>query len=320
LAVPAYCWIAGFENRRLMSTPSLHAEQLQEGGRAEKASISLEDFIRLARAPVRSGSYHELPQGLEASYRALRRESGRTAALYLRELVQQLAADFRPDESAVRLPPKVRELYQRELFRIRGQLETFDLNFYDFDNDPCVKDYALLTHRFIPVGVEFAVPFSGIPRRTLVQGGFGQFCRAVRAVLRAGGFKPYLSLHAHPLVLSDFNPQGWEASYHLLAELLQLNPDIKGMISASWFLDPRLRSISPHLSYLRDLPERNGCAFFFVEYDTEGTSGALAKSATRKRLFREREYVPAIYMRVWARTDILQWSRMNRHSAGEAIS
>jgi hypothetical protein len=300
-----------------MSTPSLRAEQPQERGRAEKASISLEDFIRLARAPVRSGSYHELPQGLEASYRALRRESDRTAALYLRELVQQLAADFRPDESPVRLPPKVGELYQRELFRIRVQLETFDLNFYDFDNDPFVKDYALLTHRFIPVGAEFAVPFSGIPRRTLFQSGFGQFCRAVTAVLRGGGFKPYFSLHAHPLVLSDFNPQGWEASYHLLAELLQCNPGIKGMISASWFLDPKLKAISPHLGYLRDLPGRNGCAFFFVEYDYEGTSGALAKSATRRRLFREGKYIPAIYLRMWRSDDIINWSQTNRTSANQ---
>ena len=303
-----------------MSTPSSHAEQLQQRGRVGKVSISLEEFIRLARAPVRAASYHELPQGLEASYHALRRENVRTACLYLKELVQQLTEDFSLDESPVRLPPKVRELYQRELFRIRAQLKTFDLNFYDFDNDPFLKDYALLTHRFIPIGAEFAVPFSGIPRRTLVQGGVGQFCRAVTAVLRAGGFKPYFSLHAHPLALRDFNPQGWEASYHLLAELLQLNPGIKGMISASWFLDPRLKAISPHLTYLRDLPERNGCAFFFVEYDTEGKSGALAKSATRKRLFRAGEYVPAIYMRVWARTDILQWNRRNRHSADETIS
>ncbi|HKY07024.1 MAG TPA: hypothetical protein VJQ55_02235 [Candidatus Binatia bacterium] len=244
-------------------------------------------------------------------------ESGRTASVYLKELVQQLAADFRPDESPLKLPATVRDLYQRELLRIRAQLETFDLDHYNFDNDPFVKDYALLTHRFIPIGAEFAVPFSGIPRRTLVQAGFGQFCRAARVVLRAGGFKPYFALHVHPRVLSDFNPQGWEASYHRLAELLQLNPRIKGMISASWFLDPRLKAISPHLAYLRDLPERNGCAFFFVEYDYAGTSGALAKSATRKRLFRQGEYIPAIYMRVWWRDDIINWSQRSSASANQ---
>lgn len=282
--------------------------------------MSLEDFTRLAHGPVRAGSYHELPEGLEASYRAIRRENSRTASLYLRELAQQLVAEFCPDKALIRLPPKVRELYQRELSRIRAQLDTFGLEYYDLDNDPFVKDYALLTHRFIPIGAEFAVPFSGLPRRTLFRGDLRHCCRGIRSIVRCGGVRPFFSLHAHPLALDDFNPQGWELSYHRLAELLELNPVIKGVTSASWFLDPQLKTISPRLAYLRDLPERNGAAFFFVEYDHEGSSGALAKSATRKRLFRQGAYVPAIYMRVWARTDILQWSRRNRHNAGQTIS
>ncbi len=186
------------------------------------------------------------------------------------------------------------------------------MDYYDFDNDPFVKDYALVTHRFIPIGAEFAVPFSGVPRRALFRGGFRQLSHGIRAILRCGGVRPFFSLHAHPLALGDFNPQGWESSYQRLAELLELNPEIKGVTSASWFLDPKLKTISPHLGYLRDVPERNGAAFFFVEYDYGGNSGALAKSTTRRRLFRQGDYVPAIYMRVWARTDILQWSKEQR--------
>jgi hypothetical protein len=281
-------------------------------------SVSLQEFIGLAREPAPSGSYHQLPANLEATYRAIRRESEQTASLYLKGLLTELMMDFSPARSAVRLPQSVRQLYTRELGRIQHQLERFDLAYYDFNNDPFLKDYALLTHRFIPIGAEFTVPFAGIPRRILIQGGARQFYRAAKAVLRAGGLKPYFALHAHPLALGDFNPQGWEASYHRLAELLELNPVIKGMISASWFLDPKLKVISPRLAYLRDLPERNGAGFFFVEHDHEGTSGALAKSATRKRLFREGQYIPAIYMRLWARDDIVKWSQRNRRSGNQA--
>ncbi len=95
-----------------MSTPFLGERQLQPA-HVEKVSIGFEDFARLANNPVAAGSYHELPAGLEVSYRSIRRESGRTAALYLRELLRQIVTHFRVEESIVRLSPKVSELYQR---------------------------------------------------------------------------------------------------------------------------------------------------------------------------------------------------------------
>ena len=274
--------------------------------------FGLEEFIRLARHSVQPASYKQLHSDLEGSYRTIRRDSERAASLYLKCLLNELTTDFRFEDTRVRLPQSIHKLYARELSRIRTQLELFDLEYYDFDNDPFIKDFALLTHRFIPVGAEFAVPSSGVPRRSLFQGGVRQLCRGIAVIARAGGFKPFFALHAHPLALGDFNPRGWNSSYHRLAELLALNPNIKGITSASWFLDPKLKTISPHLSYLREVPEENGAVFLFVEHDDEGSSGALAKSETRKRLFREHQYVPAIYARIWLRGDILKWSGRNK--------
>jgi hypothetical protein len=283
--------------------------------------VERDDFVKFARHRVQMGSYKQLDSELAATYQTIRQESERTASLYLKCLLNELTADFRIEEARVRLPQAICSLYAREISRIRDQIARLDLEYYDFDNDPFVKDIALLTHRFIPVGAEFAVPFSGVPRRTLFQGGVRQFCRGMSVMLfRTRGFRPFFSLHAHPLALSDFNPQGWEDSYHRLAELLELNPLIKGVTSASWFLDPKLKTISPHLSYLREVPEKNGAAFFFVEYDYEGTSGALAKSVTRRRLFREGQYIPAIYMRVWPRDDILKWSQRSKRRGDQAFN
>jgi hypothetical protein len=70
-----------------------------------------------------------------------------------------------------------------------------------------------------------------------------------------------------------------------------------------------LASISPHLTYLREVPEDNGAAIFFVEADPQGRSGALTKSPTRQRLFQEGKYLPKIYMRVWPRQAMLDWQR-----------
>ena len=296
-------------------------DELQKIDPTKTAQVELDHFVKLARHELQPNSYKQIHVGLSQTYEDIRKKNQQTASYYLKYMLNELVANFRLEEARIRLPQTICDLYIREISRIRDQLTQLNLEYYDFDNDPFVKDFALLTHRFIPVGAEFAVPFSGVPRRALFQGGIRQFFRATGVIMfRTCGFGPFVSLHAHPLALYDFNPEGWENTYHRLAELLELNPIIKGITSASWFLDPKLKSISPHLSYLRDVPEKNGAAFFFVEYDYEGTSGALAKSATRRGLFRQGAYVPAIYMRVWARNDIFQWSRRNRHGAAEAIS
>jgi hypothetical protein len=288
-------------------------DELQKIDPRKTAQVELDHFVQLARHELQPNSYKQIHVGLLQIYTTIREKNQQAASLYLKYMLNELVANFRLEEARIRLPQTICDLYIREISRIRDQLTQLNLEYYDFDNDPFVKDFALLTHRFVPVGAEFAVPFSGVPRRTLFQGGIRQFFRTAGVIMfRTCGFEPFFSLHAHPLALYDFNPEGWENTYHRLAQLLELNPTIKGITSASWFLDPQLESISPHLTYLREVPEQNGAAFFFVGYDYDGTSGALARSASRRRLFHEGHYVPAIYMRVWPRDDILKWSQKNK--------
>jgi hypothetical protein len=87
---------------------------------------------------------------------------------------------------------------------------------------------------------------------------------------------------------------------------------VKGWIRSSWFLAPELERISPRLRCLREVPVAGGAKLFFVELDRAGTSGALAKSATRRALFAKGRYVLAIYMRVWPREAMLRWYREGR--------
>lgn len=223
-------------------------------------------------------------------------------------LMLDALARFEPDAGPCRLPPSVLALYPRELERIL--LRARGLERCELQDDTFLKDLAILTHRLIPVGAEFVDPHSGVPRSIAWQLPWRERSRFIRLLaFQLRGFRPMFELHAHVLSLQDFNEDGWIATYHRLAELLALNPRFRGWMSASWFLDPALEGISPHLAYLRQFPCRHGASLFKVADDGAGRSGALSRSSTRQRLYQEGRYVPAIYMRVWPRSSVLRWHR-----------
>ena len=262
-------------------------------------------------------SYTWVPVEIVRANAELRATGASVLHDYNRYVLLSFIATFSLNDSRYRLPPSIARLYERELRRILRQIETLEDGFFDIANDAFVKDLAVLTHRLIPVGAEFAEGGAGIPRRVLLAGGLGQFLRALRFVLfRCGGLKPFFALHAHTPALDDFNPAGWLATYRRLAELLQLNPRMKGWLSASWFLDPALEDVSPHLAYLRRVPVGGGAALLFVCRHRDGSSGALSKSPARRRLFAEGRYIPATYMRIWPRKALIDWSRRQGTAQG----
>jgi hypothetical protein len=252
--------------------------------------------------------YKAVAAPLHAAWRALRARDAASAAAALRGVTASLLARFDLADARVALPAPVRALFPRELERIGRQLADEDASYYDFAVDSFAKDFALLTHRFIPLGAEFAEPDAGVPRGVLRAGAGAAWLM----LARARGFRPFFALHAHPRSLGDFNPEGWLATYHRLAELLEANPGVRGMTSASWFLDPALAAVSPRLAYLRAVPEAGGARFFFSARDTRGESGALARSPTRRALFAQGRYVPEVWLRVWLRGDVIAWSRRER--------
>lgn len=263
----------------------------------------------------RSNKYSWVPQTIARTNIALRDKHPHLVADFNKYALLYAVTHFSLDESAYSIPSSVASLYMREFERIVHQVETFEDAFFDLANDQFLKDLAILTHRLIPVGAEFAEGGGGIPRRLVFAAGPLQCLTSLWFILfRCRGFSPFFALHTHTLALDDFNREGWLATYHRLAELLALNPRMKGWQSASWFLDPALETISPHLVHLRRVPVDNGAALLFVRHHGDGSSGALSKSKTRRRLFDEGKYIPATYMRVWPRNSIIAWSR--RHGGG----
>lgn len=212
-----------------------------------------------------------------------------------------------PENISIALPAIVETLQKAEFQRILTELED-EYAQVDIETDRWKKNLAILLHQLIPVGAEFAALGSGIPRRMLLRGSIQQRLRFLRTVAsETYGFRPFFELHAHPDSLEAFHPDGWVDTYHCLAEALLLNPKYKGVMASSWFRDPALRIISPRLAYLREYPEQHGAHMFLIGDDTDGTSGALARSPTRQRLYKEGRYVPRIYMMVWPRSALLNW-------------
>ena len=229
----------------------------------------------------------------------------------------ELLNGFTLDSAPLAIPDSIANLYARELDRIESVIASGDESSLRFDLDVRQKDLAILTFRLIPVGAEFAEPWSAIWKRQVLTARPGQFYRAWKFfLLGRHGFWPYFQLHMHQESHDDFHEAGWMETYMRLAELLECNPGHRGWFSSSWLVDPALEHVSPHLAHLRTVPAANGAEIFYMEDDPEGKTGALARSRTRRRLFEEGSYRPRIYLRVWPRDAAIAWWKSRMEGAG----
>lgn len=235
----------------------------------------------------------------------------------LREVFTDLLNNFTLDHAPLCIPCSIGNLYERELERIKTVVDTGDQASLRFDLDVRQKDIAILTFRLIPVGAEFAEPWSAIWKRQVLTARASQFFKAGNFfILKKNGFWPYFQLHMHQESHEDFHQEGWMMAYMRLAELLENNPGHRGWFSSSWLVDPALEQISPHLSCLRTVPENNGGAIFYMEDDPTGKTGALLTSKTRRHMFESGLYHPRIYLRAWPRTSAIAWWKAQVDKSG----
>lgn len=257
----------------------------------------------------RSGTYGALSADFKRIYLAMLNKQEYRKSDLARALLLSRVYTFSFDDSSVLLTDDVKALYVEEIERIAEAIVFESDNYFDISNDVFLKDLAIVSHRFIPVGAEFVVPNASIERSLLLKAPLKEKIHALAVIARSGGLSPFFELHAHPRSLKHFNEQGWLASYRIIADLLSINPSVKGVFSASWFLDPAIASISPRLTYLRDVPADNGAVHIFNHVDEAGSSGALATSATRRELFERGKYKPTIYTRIWPRKSLIDFAK-----------
>ena len=108
--------------------------------------------------------------------------------------------------------------------------------------------------------------------------------------------------------MGGFNPQERDKCYLRIAELLKLNPRVKGYVQCSWYSDPVLENVSPRLVYYRQRPEQNGAKVFRFGTSESDIRNATSKSPTRRELFKEGKYIPTSYLVVWPRKELIEWA------------
>ena len=164
--------------------------------------------------------------------------------------------------------------------------------------------------RMFPAGAQIVVPHSSFHRALFSRGGAGQAFRFAKLMLLTGGNKGWYQIHTHLLELEEFNAEGWDECYLRIADMLSLNPTVRGMWGGSWFYDPALEEVSQRLTYLRKVPQDNGAYVFFSNVDIDG--GALATSESRRKAYESGSYLPKSYSLIWPRQAMLDWAKKYR--------
>lgn len=206
------------------------------------------------------------------------------------------------------LPARVRAHQLRQYERIALH-DAEMLQYCTLDADVFLKELGLATLRLYAGASSVIDPHSGVGRSLLWKGGLHRLPGRLLWFARAGGFRPYFEVHVHKLYQEEFNEEGRNECYRCCAELYDLHPEVLGMIGGSWFYDPAIAGISPHLAYLRTVPESGGARVLFVSHDDQAVANATATSAKRRALHAAGAYRPASWTLVWAKRDQLAWAR-----------
>ena len=125
---------------------------------------------------------------------------------------------------------------------------------------------------------------------------------------KTGGFSPFYDIHTVSRYLSLFRCEEMDLAYVRIAELMKRDPSIRGVIRASWFLDPNLEKASPNLAFLRKIPQENGARLFRNVTTNNEIKVALSMSSIRRSLYKEGKYQPTSYRYIWPREALIKWA------------
>ncbi len=132
-----------------------------------------------------------------------------------------------------------------------------------------------------------------------------------------GGTRPFMSLHFHyarpnTLVAPQIE---FERSLWRVAKAMELQPDIKALISNSWFHSPRVAETFPRLGWMRDVFVNGGA--YAVDMEPGRPADIGYNSARRRQLYEEGKFCPRQTLILWPRDDVLRWANSRPHLASD---
>jgi hypothetical protein len=151
---------------------------------------------------------------------------------------------------------------------------------------------------------------SGIPRSWLLKVSPASLPRLVSSILfELRGFQPAFFSHINPNRRNQGILLERESlrSYHRMARSMERQPEIKGLITASWLHSPDTFTISPHLTWLNQVfLENGGHVLPLGRADID--SGVLHRSPERQQAYEAGTFKPTEGLVIWPRAAMLAWA------------
>lgn len=230
-----------------------------------------------------------------------------------RSLVAKLALNLPTIVEKMNLPGSILVLYPDAFGRLAYHLKNNRDDPYDLTDEFFRKDIRFVLGLSVPCGVAIADMVSKVPLRKVILSSFRS--RNVSPVIRyfrARGYGRWFRVHVDPRYLTEFNEQGHDKFYLRVAELLEQQKDVRGYVGTTWYYDPQLLKISPHLAFLQLRPLERGAFMLRHRGGRDDIKYALMKSETRRRLYQEGKYTPISYSILWPRKDLISWAEQAR--------
>ena len=238
------------------------------------------------------------------------RYSGKEALdLYHRLVLLRLILKAEEKLKNKKLPTVTKLAYVEYFNKILDDIDSYKnpLGFYLFPNDGFQKDLGICRLNMIPAS-HLLLEVTHLSKRFLINGQVNQAIRGIFFILcELGGFQLLQShIDSRPDSISNFNPESWKKFYLIIAEILKLNPQLKGTYGICWFYDPKIEEISPRLAYIREMGREFGGKYFYMGSNEHCIADATFKSSTRSRLFQSGEYLPTNYLLIVPRRKLIQ--------------
>ena len=275
--------------------------------------ISLPRFISDYASVGHMEHYRHIPHSTYSALEKIKFTLGRDAEkTFLRAALAEGVACLISSKTLDTLPHRIFQHHIKQLKRIL-KISAENSECFDIENDLFLKDFGLVTLRLYAAAAGVLDIRCGIPRSIIANEGWRAAPRNLLKLIRLGGVKPFIQTHVHMSYLENFNEDGRNELYRCCSDLYKIRPELLGTIGSSWFYDPFLKTISPHLSYLLDIPKKGGAELFFIEKGGSAINNATFKSKNRRKLYEEGKYMPKTYMIAWGKKDHIKWSLYSKN-------
>jgi hypothetical protein len=257
-------------------------------------------LARAVRAERGQRAHHHLPAALLAAERGW----GALADVNLKRLLFVLMRDFDTAFAASGLPPVTRSYFIDAFHRIAAQWTDADRK-ARLSSNAYVKDLGICSLRLVPAAARVLDPLAAFPASFLPTLGAAGALRAAAYLAGCGGNRPFVGFHVHDLQRDYFSEAGWRECLHICGALLKAEPRLRGLLGGSWFYDPNVARISPHLAYLTRGPAAGGALLVRGRSTEETRSLATKASRQRAAAAESGDYTPEHWWLIWARRSFL---------------